>query len=675
MEILAPVGGREQLIAAVRSGADAVYLGAKGFNARQNAENFDETGLEETVRYCHERGVRVHVTLNTLAADDELPALYATADQIAAAGADAVIVQDMAAVNYLRTTYPELPLHASTQAVVHNTESAEFFRRLGFSRVVLARELTLKEIRKIHENVDIELEAFVHGALCMCVSGACYLSSAIGGRSGNRGLCAQPCRLNFRSGEREYALSLKDMSHIKHIRALAEAGVSSFKIEGRMKRPEYVSAATRACILSAGGEAYDEDTLRAVFSRGGFTDGYLTGRRNTDMFGRRGKEDVTAAAKVLKQIENTYHKENPLLKVDFALDVSKEKCTLRAYCAGTAAEISGPGAIEARERGTDEALAAKSLGKLGGTQFFLGEVSVSGDSGLMVPPSVLNSMRREAAEALIEKLGKKTSYEKAETEAGMLPEHTARPMTLWARFFSAGQISCADGYEKIIVPVFEVCAHPELLEKYGEKLIAEAPYVAFPEYEDKVREAFKKLSSLGLAGIYAENVYALELGRELGLEIYGGAGLNILNSDALYMYEKSGLTAATLSFEINMAKAEKIKCAVKRGIVAYGRLPLMRVRNCPCKSERGCGDCAGDRSLTDRKNEVFPVLCENRMYSTVLNCVPLHIAEKKIKNIDYLLLYFTKEDKKQCREIYEDYVLHRPYGRPRTGGLYYRELL
>jgi putative protease len=288
-EILAPAGGREQLLAAVRCGADAVYLGAKNFNARRNAENFEEESLADTVAYCHARNVAVHVALNTLVMDSELPLLEAEAASIAESGADAVIAQDLAAAKLIRERCPGIALHASTQMTVHNLAGIHMLEDLGFSRVVLARELSFEEIAMLVSQAAIETEVFVHGALCMCVSGGCYLSSVLGGRSGNRGLCAQPCRLDFDNGERGHALSLKDMSYITHIKELAEAGVASLKIEGRMKRPEYVAAAVTACREALAGREPDLDTLRAVFSRQGFTDGYYTGRRTTEMFGYRSR--------------------------------------------------------------------------------------------------------------------------------------------------------------------------------------------------------------------------------------------------------------------------------------------------------------------------------------------------------------------------------------------------
>ena len=249
--ILAPAGTSAAVTAAVRCGADAVYLGAKNFNARRNAENFDETSLRSTVEFCHQRGAQVFVTVNTLVRDAELPALEATADEIAEAGADAVIVQDMAVMRLFAERYPDLPRHASTQTAVHDLDGARYLEDLGYRTVVLARELTLAEMEYICSRVSARCEAFVHGAHCMSLSGACYLSAMLGGRSGNRGLCAQPCRLDWQCGGEGWALSLKDMSLLSHVREMERAGVGILKIEGRMKRPEYVAAAVTACLMAS----------------------------------------------------------------------------------------------------------------------------------------------------------------------------------------------------------------------------------------------------------------------------------------------------------------------------------------------------------------------------------------------------------------------------------------
>ena len=334
-EILAPVGSHEQLLAAVRSGANAVYLGTKNFNARRNADNFDSFSLNDTVKYCHSFGVKAYVTLNTIIFDKELPALYETIKEIAKAQADAVIVQDFATVKAVKKICPALPLHASTQMAVHNVSGVKALEKFGFSRVVLARELSFKEIEKIVKSTTLETEVFVHGAHCMSVSGNCYISAFLGERSGNRGLCAQPCRLDWKIDNKNFALSLKDMSYIDHLKELETIGVTSLKIEGRMKRPEYVAAAVTACKNALNNKAYNKDLLKAVFSRSGFTDGYLMDKRNIDMFGYRSKDDVISATNnIFKELQNLYKADIPVTPVDMNFSISKESSVLQCTAKG-----------------------------------------------------------------------------------------------------------------------------------------------------------------------------------------------------------------------------------------------------------------------------------------------------------------------------------------------------
>ena len=306
IEILAPVGGYEQLISAIKAGANAVYLGTQDFNARRNAHNFDN--LNETVEFCHNHGVKVYVTLNTVIKNNEIGAFANTVKDVANAGADAVIVQDLGAVSLIKKICPDLPLHASTQMTVHNLSGVKMLEEMGFSRVVLAREMSKNEIKYICDNSKLEIEVFTHGALCVSVSGQCYLSSMLGARSGNRGLCAQPCRLDFNNGERGYALSLKDMSLYEDINELISLGVKSLKIEGRMKRPEYVYKAVSECKKALNNMQPDMQTLKSVFSRSGFTNAYFKAQISPCMFGRRTDEDVHSMQNVLKSIEEEISK-------------------------------------------------------------------------------------------------------------------------------------------------------------------------------------------------------------------------------------------------------------------------------------------------------------------------------------------------------------------------------
>ncbi len=671
-EILAPAGGFEQLTAAVRCGADAVYLGAGGFNARRNAQNFGDGKLSEAVRYAHVRGVKVHLTVNTLVMDPELPALDGAVREAAESGVDAVIIQDLAVNARFRDLCPDLPRHASTQMTVHNLDGARLAADLGFSRVVLARELTLREIEHITARCGIETEVFIHGALCMCMSGQCTLSSMLGGRSGNRGFCAQPCRLDFHNAERGYALSLKDMSHLKYLKELADIGVASFKIEGRMKRPEYVAAAVTAARAALDGEAYDEDTLRAVFSRSGFTDGYLTGKRDASMFGVRDREDVAAAGEVLGRLAGLYRKERQNVPVELSLIISHSRTTLRAVSGNVSTTVEGPSAEPARTLQTTPEIARKSLIKTGGTSYFVNSFSADIEPGLMVPASALNALRREALEKLTELRGAPSPWKLPEV-APALPEPRReapeRP-EIWGRFEKSAQI-CGN-FDRIILPLSEVEKSPQVVEKYGDKLTVELPSLFFDTEDDKIVE---KLRKLGIKDVLCETLYAVNIARRAGITSRGGAGLNVMNSLALSELRRLGLVSATVSFELNAGKIAALGGQMPRGIVAYGRLPLMRFRACPVRGKRGCGSCTGVSKLIDRRGTGFPVLCHQKQYGTLLNSVPLHIADKIPKNLDFLTLYFTLETPEEAEAVLEQYRNHIPSAGPRTGGLYFRQIL
>ena len=383
-EILAPAGGGEQLTAALNAGADAVYFGATDFNARRNAENFTDADFLAAVRACHVRGVKVNVTLNTLILNEEFDRLLQTLRLIAESGADAVIVQDLAVAALVKKHVPTIRLHASTQMAAHNLAGVHALRDMGFSRVVLARELSLREIAAITENAGCETEVFVHGAHCMSASGLCYMSSLFGGRSGNRGLCAQPCRLNFTNDKRDHALSLRDLSLLRHLDDLKRAGVASFKIEGRMKRPEYVAAAVTACRQALAGEPYDEARLQAVFSRSGFTDGYFTGKINGAMFGARGKEDVTAAAGVLQELRGLYKDERKRVPLTMRLIAEAgSPLTLTVSDGERAVVKTGPAPEIAKNAPTTPEKAAAGLAKLGGTPYYCDAPEVSVGQGLL----------------------------------------------------------------------------------------------------------------------------------------------------------------------------------------------------------------------------------------------------------------------------------------------------
>ncbi len=689
-EILAPVGGEEQLIAAVRSGADAVYFGLQNFNARRNAENFAGEGLKDTIAYCRARGVKVYITINILVKDSELADMQRAVDTAAEAGADAIIVQDLAVARYIKRRWPGLAMFASTQMVCHNAEGVRELLALGFKRVVLARELSLPEIRSVIEETGAETEVFVHGAHCMSVSGNCYMSAMIGGRSGNRGLCAQPCRLDWKLNGKNYALSLKDLSYVEHMRELADAGVTSFKIEGRMKRAEYVAAAVTACRKALAGEEPDMETLRSVFSRSGFTDGHLTGTRGPQMFGHRTKEDVTAAAGVFRELQALYAKEAQTVPVDMELNVSREGgIDLTVSDGEHSVRSHSDEAQEAKTRPISEEQALRSLSKTGGTQYHLRELRFRAEDGLMVPASALNELRRSALALLDEKRAlfpdrSEGGLPAADMPKG-LPKASESPVyPLRVRCESASQIARKKpqkGYMSlpegvgIILPVKCIEKDPELIDIYGDALFAEIPALLWPGRGEEMKKRLAALKERGLARVTVDNIGAIEIGRELGFKMHGGFCLNILNSAALDEYEKLGLEDSCLSMELSYARLKDIKPSMPVGTVVYGRLPLMKLRACPMRGEKGCGSCRGLNYLEDRMGEHFPLICREREYSEILNFLPQYTADRSLPGNCFRLVWLTTESRDESGYVLE-LCRNMAYAGDliRTGGLTHRDI-
>ena len=668
MEILAPVGGSEQLLAAVRSGADAVYLGTKGFNARRKADNFGDDDLKKAVSYCHGRGVRVHVTVNTLVTDTELPALYDTVREVAESGADAVILQDMAAVSLFREHVPSLARHASTQMCVHNAEGARLMQERGFTRAILARELSLTEIRKIRDAVDIELETFVHGALCMGFSGQCLLSAMLGERSGNRGLCAQPCRLDFRAGDRPYALSLKDACLVPHLRELTDAGVCSLKIEGRLRRPEYVAAAVDACRKAVDGEAYDLPRLEKVFSRSGFTDGYLTGKRNLSMFGVRTEADKSDSAAVLGELAGLYRRELSRVPVDMALTVLPGAPASLTVTDGThTVTVSGEAPEEVRTKPME---ARAALEKTGGTPFVLRELRLTCDPAYTAK---LNPLRRDALDRLLALRETVPPHETVGTFTPETPENRKTQPKLRLRFETKEQLFDLPEAEKITLPVEEI--DRECIEALGDRLMGEVPRLVFPTQEAALRERLQTLKALGLRTVCAGNPGTVRMARELGFRVSGGHDLNILNSRSLREWAAIGVSETLLSPEISMKAVPHLSGSIPRGVIAYGHLPLMLYRCCPMQGKSGCGSCDGRQKLRDRQGTEFTVLCHRKQYSALLNAVPLYIGDKDLRGLDFVTAFFTTESKAECEAAAHLLAEKAPWPEARTLGPYFRNML
>ena len=669
MEILAPAGNMDALTAAVYSGANAVYLGLKRFSARRTAGNFDADELRQAVSFCHGRGVKVYVAINTTAHPAEVEGLCDALADVCAAGADAVILQDLAVAALARRMAPDLPIHGSTQMSVHTLEGALELAELGFSRVILARELSLAEIEHIAKNCPIEVEVFVHGALCMSVSGQCYMSAFLGGRSGNRGGCAGPCRLPFAAdGSGACHLSLKDLSAVGSLPALAAAGVVSAKIEGRLRGPEYVAAAVNACRQSLAGQAYDERVLQNVFSRSGFTNGYIEGKINGTMFGVRTAEDSAASKAVMPALRELYRREMPRVPVRFTLHCEEEGCKL------TAADGEGNTAIAYTQNAPQKAekdqrsAIERALGKTGGTPFYLESLTIEGEPGYL-PGSEWNEVRRAALESLLKK---RSAIKPWAFNRLPLPAANRHPLPaklpLWGRFEHWEQLpENAESLAGLIVPVFEADKVPQNLRA---KTVLELPRAMFGAMEEAVAKAIAATKNGGFAGYLAQNIAHFRLAK--GLPLYGGFGLNITNPLAADTYGQLGLRAMTVLPEVPFNEMTAIAPGVPTWALVYGHMPLMLTRACPLQNVTDCAHCDKKGELTDRKNKHFPVRCGGGVRQ-VYNPVPLYLGDRTGEiPADAGVLLFTIESKEQAAKVIDRYRKGETWPGEFTRGLYYK---
>lgn len=671
IELLAPAGSKEQLTAAVRCGADAVYMGAKNFNARRNADNFSSDDFCDSVKYCHERNVKVYTTLNTLIKDSEIPELILTVKELAECGVDGVLVQDLAAYSIIRKCAPDLVLHASTQMAVHNLSGAKMLEEMGFSRIVLARELSFHEIKKICENVSCEIEVFVHGAHCMSASGMCYMSSALGTRSGNRGLCAQPCRLDFKKNERHYALSLKDMCLIDEVNRLREIGVTSLKIEGRMKRPEYVGSVVSEYRKAIDGLEFDKELLKNVFSRNGFTKGYFEAKRNLDMFGNRTKDDVENMTSVLSSLKNLYKDEIPKVKIMFNFTAKSGTSSKLTATDGTnTVSVEGSVPEVAIHRELTEEVVIKALSKTGGSCYIPDEIHCTLDKGIMLTASSINSLRRNALAELSDKRRLLNSFRFVDPVIE-IPKRTVLNKDIFCFFNNKTQIF-NDNKINAVLPISEI--DQTTAETYKGRLFASAPALIYPADEINIYSELKRIKSLGIDFCFADNIGTVKLIRDAGLHCFGGSRLNVINSLSATEYANIGIEKINLSHEMSFNDIKKIRSCIPFGITVYGFMPLMHFRCCPMQSKNGCVDCDGRQKITDRIGKQFTVICSNKQYSVLHNCVPLYADKYETPDADFYSFVFTTETKNECKNIYETFINGRTISGAKTAGLYNKNL-
>ena len=692
MELLSPAGSMEAVTAAVQNGADAVYFGYGDFNARRGARNLSPEEAAAAVSYCHLRGCRVNLTLNTLLTDRELPAAAELAAHASDIGVDAVIVQDLGAVRMLRQSVPELPIHGSTQMTVHSLDGVKLCADLGMTRVVLGRELSRDQIAYICQNSPIEIEVFGHGALCMCWSGQCFFSSVIGGRSGNRGMCAQPCRLNYgwNGKANEYPLSLKDLSLAGHLGELRDMGVACLKLEGRMKRPEYVAIVTgiyaRALKEDREPTAEELDILEKTFSRQGFTEGYFMGKRGPDMFGTRQeeKEPKELYAQARATYESGENRKEPV-RMYALIEAGQPAQAAAEDRQGHVVRAEGPVPELARNVPLTQEKVEGQLQRTGGTPFVCEKAVVRVEEGLSLPLSALNDMRRRCLEELSRQRQQAPKRRREPFQPGVRYDNPKQPPVFTLSVRTAGQLSTELLTLKpalVYLPAGEGAAHPEAVDrcrKAGVPVAAILPRICTDAQLPRLEGELIALREAGVDQALAGAWGAVRRAQRLGFQVRGDYGLGVYNSQTMKELKRLGLISATVSFEMKFPQIRDISKTIPMEFIAYGRLPLMITENCIIHNHSGQHTCGNVNLLTDRKGERFPVVQAWGCRNEILNSKKLFLADKA-RDWQKLGLWagrlvFTTENALECVQVLERYLGRGKY-QPNdfTRGLYYRDV-
>ena len=672
LELLAPAGSMEALRAAVQNGANAVYLGVGSFNARQSAKNFTPQTLVEAVKYCHIRGVQVHLTVNTLVSDREMKDAAEMIRHAAQNNIDAFIVQDLGVVQLCRQIAPHIPIHGSTQMTVHSLSGVQLCAAMGMKRVVLSRELSREEIRYICAHSPIEIEVFGHGALCMCYSGQCYMSAMIGGRSGNRGRCAQPCRQSYgyTHWQDKYPLSLKDNCLVHYLQELEEMGVASLKLEGRMKKPEYV-----ATVTAVYRKAMDEgqvtkpmmEALMTAFNRQGFTDGYYTSRVDRKMFGVR--EDTRDDPQWLQAARQSFEAgETPLVDLKVRAVVSVDGSSLTATDPeGRTCHVEGPRPELARNVPLTGQALAQRVSKTGGTPYRVVEVRTHVDPGLTISAAAVNAMRRDILSQLtavrarredhpIRKPKEVPMYKGPKTLPGLTVQVTNREQ-LTPHLLSLETAM-------LYVPMHILLEDPQMTARLVQRgrLAVVLPRIVHDGEMPKLQQGLNTLRDLGVKDALVGNLGLLAPVREAGMRTHGDFGLNIYNSTAMNVLRSLELTSATVSFEMTMPQIRDLSKAVNAEIIAYGRLPLMVTEHCLIRNRTGECTChLGFAKLVDKTGAEFPIIKDGD------NCRSVLLNGKKLSWLDRqddlaklgvwaVRLYFTTENSREVDRVLNEYL-------------------
>ena len=690
IELLSPAGSPEAVIAAVQNGADAIYMGLGNFNARRGAKNFTDEEFERSMRYCRIRGCKVYVTLNTLVNDREIAQAVESARLASQLGADGIIVQDLGLAYAIRQALPDIPLHASTQMSIHNLAGVEAAAEMGMTRAVLARELSLEQIKFITQHASIETEVFVHGALCFCQSGQCYMSALIGRRSGNRGMCAQPCRMQYSLGGRmdDYPMSLKDNCLVDRLRELEDAGVACLKIEGRMKRPEYTAIVTKiySKALKEHRQPSDEEmeTLEKAFSRQGFTQGYFNGDKK-DMFGRR--EEPDKDTEKLFTLARKGYSEGELRRVPVHFYTVAEKgMPVKAIAFdddGNRAAAMGGVPEKARGQGLTATYITEQMFKTGGTPYNCVENRAQADPGLYLPASEINDLRRRLVSELSEQRAKppiRRVGKLPEKPKGKLP--TGDPAMIF-QVLTEEQLSpelAALKPKYLYVPLTLMAEKLDLLRPFAEQgtiPVAVLPRVIADNEATAVYDMLSRMFDQGVNEALVGNLGHAMLAKKAGMKLRGDFGLNTFNSLSMEVIRQAGFISATASFELRLSQIRDMIKPLDTELIIYGRIPLMVSDQCIIRHSAGRCNCQTPGQMADRMGSVFPVVKEFGCRNVIYNAHKLYLADKAedvyAAGAWGLRMMFTTEGMRECVEVAKGYMGLSDY-KPNvlTRGLYYR---
>ena len=692
IELLSPAGSPEAVVAAVQNGADAIYMGFGGFNARRGAKNLTDQEIADAVAYCRIRDCKVYVTLNTLVSDREMGEALRLAEMASDLGADAIIVQDLGLASVIHRALPDIALHASTQMSIHNLAGVEAAAEMGITRVVLARELSYEKIKYIATKATIEVEAFVHGALCVCHSGQCYMSALIGRRSGNRGMCAQPCRLNYSMGGRmdDHPLSLKDNCLIEYLGELERAGVACVKIEGRMKRPEYTAVVTgiySRAIKEGKSPTPDElQQLEEIFSRQGFTQGYYKDKKGPDMFGVREETEERSLAKLFAEARRGYSgTELRRVPVKFLAVIKSGQVSKFGVedMQGNRAAVDGPVPEKALSQGLPPDMLREQLYKTGGTPYTCADVECVVDDGLFLSSAALNEVRRKLLTALTEKRRMPPIRRKNEIPQIPLQKAQFGLPSINIQVLNAEQLTPELAKlkpDRVYVPLEVLAENIKALDPFieaGSVPAAVIPRVVTDGATAEIQDLLYRVKLMGVDEVLAGNIGHVFMARLAGLGVRGDFGLNAFNAYSLQVLGAAGFLSATASFELRLSQIRDMAKCLDTEIVAYGRLPVMVTENCIIKNSLGKCNCHNPCQLTDRRGALFNVVREFGCRNVILNSNKLFIQDK-LDNTEELGLWalkllFTTENSKECIEIMKAFRGESDY-KPNglTRGLYFR---